>query len=69
MTLSEGLTPEVADRRAPVRRFIDESIIPQEPVLDKGDERRPGSSGRSSRPDPEADGFRGGLGLRPVIAP
>ncbi len=39
MGIHEGLTPEVADLRARVRRFIDESIIPQEAVLDKGDEK------------------------------
>jgi len=39
MTSREGLTPEFAGLRARVRRFIDESIIPQEPVLDKGDEK------------------------------
>jgi len=44
MTSSEGLTPEFAGLLARVRRFIDERIIPHEPVLDKGDERRPGSS-------------------------
>jgi alkylation response protein AidB-like acyl-CoA dehydrogenase len=37
MTPPDALTPEATDLRARVRRFIDEHIIPQEAVLDKGD--------------------------------
>lgn len=37
MGFREDLTPEVADLRARVRRFIDTGIIPQEAILDKAD--------------------------------